>query len=230
MTYSLANTPSDTAAFRALLHRTLWSLTLGLLAVAVCYLWVDRPVAFYVHDHAISQYRVFKWLTFPPPWMETWSPLVLALAMLRRAWGPLARWQQTLFVACLSLMVADEFRESLGAMCGRDWPETWHNDNPSLLGSGAYGFHWFVFGDDTGSFPSGHSARILGFASVFWIAFPRSRAACVVVCLPMLLSLVAMDYHFVSDVIAGSVLGGIVGMYAARLGDLTDDPLARLSL
>jgi hypothetical protein len=33
----------------------------------------------------------------------------------------------------------------------------------------------------------------------------------------MLVSLVAMNYHFVSDVIAGSVLGGIVATYAAHL-------------
>ena len=33
----------------------------------------------------------------------------------------------------------------------------------------------------------------------------------------MLIELVAMDYHFVSDVIAGSVLGAIVGMYATVL-------------
>jgi membrane-associated phospholipid phosphatase len=33
----------------------------------------------------------------------------------------------------------------------------------------------------------------------------------------MLLALIAMDYHFVSDVIAGSVLGAIVGMWATRL-------------
>jgi hypothetical protein len=33
----------------------------------------------------------------------------------------------------------------------------------------------------------------------------------------MLVSLVAMNYHFVGDVIAGSTLGGIVGAYAASL-------------
>jgi hypothetical protein len=36
----------------------------------------------------------------------------------------------------------------------------------------------------------------------------------------MLVSLVAMDYHFVSDVIAGSFLGGIVATYAAHLARL----------
>ena len=34
---------------------------------------------------------------------------------------------------------------------------------------------------------------------------------------PMLIALVAMDYHFVGDVIAGGVLGGIVGAWATRL-------------
>jgi membrane-associated phospholipid phosphatase len=36
----------------------------------------------------------------------------------------------------------------------------------------------------------------------------------------MLLSLVAMNYHFVSDVIAGSVLGALVATYAAHLARL----------
>jgi membrane-associated phospholipid phosphatase len=33
----------------------------------------------------------------------------------------------------------------------------------------------------------------------------------------MLVSLIAMNYHFVSDVIAGGVLGWIVATYAAHL-------------
>jgi membrane-associated phospholipid phosphatase len=42
----------------------------------------------------------------------------------------------------------------------------------------------------------------------------------IVLCAPMLLSLVAMNYHFVSDVIAGSVLGALVATYAAHLARL----------
>jgi len=37
----------------------------------------------------------------------------------------------------------------------------------------------------------------------------------------MLVSLVAMNYHFVSDVIAGSVLGAIIAAYAAHLARIT---------
>jgi len=145
---------------------------------------------------------------------------VLTILIVRRAWGPFPRWQKVLFVACISLIVADDFRISLGDVFGRYWPETWSHDNPSLIGTGTYGFHPFQRGDDIGSFPSGHACRILGFAGVWMIALPGSRVIATVLCVPMLVSLVAMNYHFVSDVIVGSVLGGIIATYAAHFARL----------
>jgi membrane-associated phospholipid phosphatase len=58
---------------------------------------------------------------------------------------------------------------------------------------------------------------------VWVIAMPHSRTVqviAIVLCAPMLVSLVAMNYHFVSDVIAGSVLGGIIATYATHLARL----------
>ena len=209
--------------YRNLLRRSLIVTGSCILAVVMCYFWVDRSVAFFVYDHHINKIEVFRWLTYPPPEVQNWSALVLAILIVRRAWGPFVHWQKVLLVACLSLIVADNFRISLGDVCGRYWPETWTHDNPSLIGTGTYGFHPFQRGDDVGSFPSGHAARILAFATVWLIAMPRSRTVQVVVIIlsaSMLVSLVAMNYHFVSDVIAGSVLGGIVAMYAAHLARL----------
>ena len=209
--------------YRTLLLHTLITTAFCVAAVLICYFWIDRPVAFFVYHHHINGFPLFRWLTYPPPEVQNWSALVLTVLMVRRAWGPFLRWQKTLFVACLSLIVADDFRISLGDVFGRYWPETWTHDNPSLIGTGTYGFHPFQRGDDVGSFPSGHAARILAFATVWLIAMPRSRTVQVVVIIlstSMLVSLVAMNYHFVSDVIAGSVLGGIVAMYAAHLARL----------
>jgi len=205
--------------FGTLLRRSVIALAACIFAVIICYYFIDRPVAFFVHEHEIAKTPGIIWLTYPPPWVQSWSPLVLAVLIVRRAWGPWPRWQYALFVACASLVVADQCRESLGDLCGRYWPETWHNNNPSLIGTGTYGFHPFQSGDDTGSFPSGHAARILGFLSVFWLAFPRGRWLYAILAAPMLIALVAMNYHFVSDVIAGSVLGGIVGAWAVRLAE-----------
>jgi membrane-associated phospholipid phosphatase len=210
-------------SYRELLRRTLISIAICLVAVLICYFWVDRPVAFFVYRHHINTIRIFRWLTYPPPELQNWSALVLTILVVRRASGQFLPWQKILLVACLSLIVADDFRISLGDVFGRYWPETWTRDNPSLIGTGTYGFHPFQRGDDIGSFPSGHACRILGFAAVWLIAMPRSRTVkivLIVLCAPMLVSLVAMDYHFVSDVIAGSVLGALIAAYAVHLARL----------
>jgi len=208
---------------RTLVIRSLVAIVAGAVAVVVCYFFVDRPVAFLVHRHEIARFNEFRWLTEPPPLVQSWSPLLLVLLAARRAFGPWRRWQAALFLACVSLIVADQFRSSLGDLCGRYWPETWHDNNPSLIGTGAYGFHPFAVGDDIGSFPSGHAARIVAFTSVLWLALPRGRWLYTIVALPMLVALVAMNYHFVGDVAAGGVLGGIVGAWATRLSGLSAD-------
>lgn len=211
---------SGNGDFPLVLRRTLVALVACAGLVVVCYYFVDRPVAFFVHEHRLARFDELRWLTEPPPLAQSWAPFVLALLMVRRAFGNWRRWQHVLFVACVSLIVADQFRESLGDLFGRYWPETWHNDNPSLIGTGTYGFHPFQVGDDIGSFPSGHAARILAFATVFWIATPRWRWLYAILALPMLVALVGMNYHFVGDVIAGGVLGAIVGTWATLLSAL----------
>jgi hypothetical protein len=100
--------------YRRLLFRTLVAIAVCIAAVLVCYFLVDRPVAFFVYHHHINNIKIFRWLTYPPPEVQNWSPLMLAVLMVRRAWGPFARWQKVLLVACLSLILADEFRMSLG--------------------------------------------------------------------------------------------------------------------
>jgi membrane-associated phospholipid phosphatase len=203
-----------------LLRGTLIATALCIVAVLICYFWIDRPVAFFVYNHHINKMEVFRWLTYPPPEIQNWAALVLTVLIVRRAWGPFLRWQKVLLVACISLIIADDFRISLGDVFGRYWPETWTHDNLSLIGTGTYGFHPFQRGDDIGSFPSGHACRILGFAGVWMIAMPGTRVVATVLAVPMLASLVAMNYHFVSDVIAGSLLGALIAIYAAYLARL----------
>jgi membrane-associated phospholipid phosphatase len=205
----------------ASMHQTLLvRSTIALLGcailVALCYFFVDRPVAFWVRSHDLSRFRLLVWFQDPPPVLQAWAPAALAALMVRRAWGPFRRWELTLFAACLSLLVAVQFKDSLKYCFGRYWPDTWTHDNPSLLGDGAYGFHPFHDGPAFGSFPSGHMTRTLAMVAVVWVAYPRWRWACIAATASVAIGLVGMNYHFVGDVIAGGFVGGIVGVYAAH--------------
>jgi membrane-associated phospholipid phosphatase len=200
-----------------LLRRTLIALLLCAALVTVCYFFVDRPVAFFVYEHRSGHDALLKDLTYPPPILEAWAPVVLAALMVRRVWGPFRRWEWALLAASVGLILAEQFRETISFVAGRYWPATWVDDNPSLLRDGAYGFHPFHGGSAYGSFPSGHTARTLAVATVVWIAYPRWRWASVLASLAVPTGLIGMDYHFVSDVIAGGFLGAIVGTYTAHL-------------
>jgi membrane-associated phospholipid phosphatase len=211
---------NSSPTFALLLRRSLVAALVCALVVLVCYLFVDRPVASFVHRYKLADQVVLKWLTFVPPLLQAWSPAVIAALLVRRAFGSFRRWEIAALAACVSMILADQFRESLGYVFGRYWPETWIDNNPSFIKDGAYGFHPFHAGSAYGSFPSGHMARIVGLVSVVWVTYPGWRWACGLASLAIAAGLLGMNYHFVSDVIAGSFVGGIVGMVAASFAGL----------
>jgi membrane-associated phospholipid phosphatase len=200
---------------KSLLKRSAIATLCCAALVAICYFFVDRPFAFWVHSQDFDRFRVLWWLQAPPPFIQDWSPAVLVLLFVRRAWGPFRRWELTLLAACLSLLVSAQFKDSLKYCFGRYWPETWIHDNPSLLGDGKYGFHPFHDDIAFSSFPSGHMTRTLAMTAVVWVAYPRLRWACVVASAAVAIGLLGLNYHFVGDVVAGSFVGGIVGVCAA---------------
>ncbi|WP_197440025.1 phosphatase PAP2 family protein [Calycomorphotria hydatis] len=210
-------------SFGILFRNSLFALVVGVALVLFCYLFVDRPVAFFMHDQGFADYPFLKWLTYPPPIAQSWSPFVLAMLVVRRVFGLFRRWELTLFAASVAIVLSDQFRESISFLFGRYWPETWIDNNPSLIGTGAYGFHPFHSGSAYGSFPSGHTTRTLAAAAVVWIAYPHWRAACILASAAVVTGLIGMDYHFVGDIIAGGILGSIVGTYTSKFCGLMED-------
>jgi membrane-associated phospholipid phosphatase len=134
---------------------------------------------------------------------------------------PLARFQKVCFAASISIMVTAAFLGSLKGVFGRYWPDTWIDNNPSLIRDGAYGFHPFHAGSAYDSFPSGHTGRTLAVTSVFWIAYPRWRWASALVSASVAVGLVGMNYHFVGDTIGGGFLGSILGAYTSHLSGIS---------
>ena len=202
---------------RTLLSKTLIALILGLVLVVACYFVVDRPVAWFVHNHRFFPQRFLLWPPWVSRWVKTISPLGIMAVVVWWAWRPGGRLQTVLLAISADLVAVTVLKQLLKWGCGRTWPETWPENNPSLIASGVYGFHPFHWGVAYDSFPSGHAAVICSVTWILWLGYPRWRWWYAMVCLCPCAALVGMNYHFLGDVVAGVILGCVTGAWIGRL-------------
>ncbi len=97
----------------------------------------------------------------------------------------------------LSLLLKTVLKYLFGKVTTRAWLA--HND--------LYGFHWFNSGDKFSGFPSGHMVVFTVLALAVIRFFPQYRRVSISLLFLLAASLIITDYHFLSDVIAGTVLG-----------------------
>jgi membrane-associated phospholipid phosphatase len=85
-------------------------------------------------------------------------------------------------------------------------------------------FQWFHGQENYSGFPSGHMAVFTALIIALWVHYPRFRSVYVVFLLLLALSLIATDYHFLSDVIAGAYLALIVHTGTSHVLSLLNNP------
>jgi membrane-associated phospholipid phosphatase len=76
-----------------------------------------------------------------------------------------------------------------------------------------HGIDQFVFwggGEGPYSFPSGHAALIMAVSATLWLSAPGHRIFAMLIAVAGCAALVALDLHFVSDVVAGGGIGAFV--------------------
>lgn len=201
------------------LRSFLWSFALTAILVAISYEWVDRPVAYFVHDK-FAGVRILVDLTRIPEILSVGAGATFVAAvlyvLLRR---PSAQFASILVLCVISIAVSSLIKDQLKFLFGRTWPETWIDDNPSLIHDGVFGFNFFTGDVAYGAFPSGHMTAICAFASVLWLGFPRYRALWAGMAGLVAVGLIGANYHFVSDVIAGAFVGATTGWALVLLWD-----------
>ena len=188
--------------------------------VIVCYLFVDRPVAFFAHANLVPNRRYFDMPTRISEYLFVSAAIAFAVFglwhLVTARWQ---RWQAVILLCGIALAVAETIKDELKFAFGRTWPETWINNNPSLIGNGTYGFNPFHGGSGYNSFPSGHTTAACAVAAVLWFAYPKLRPLWVLMVAAVVIGLIGADYHFVSDIVAGGFLGASTGWLAVVLWD-----------
>jgi membrane-associated phospholipid phosphatase len=199
------------------IQRWLLSLVVTAFVIVLSYLWIDRPIALFVHVH-ISGHEAFAQLTrIPEPFIPLAVVTFLALGLRNLAGRPLSKNYTTALICSTSLIMADVIKNQLKFIFGRLWPETWVLNNPSFVHDGAYGFNLFHGGAGYASFPSGHTSVICAIISVLWILHPKLRALYLLLVLAITVGLIGANYHFLSDIVAGAFVGVSTGWMTTAL-------------
>lgn len=192
---------------REVLRSWLLAFAMALVACAIAYLWLDRPIAFFAHDYT-ARYPAFAAITRVHELFAPLSVVIFIAVGIRFLAAPVLTRMETILLLCsLSFVISAAIKNQLKIVFGRTWPETWVQNNPSLIRDGAFGFNPFRGGIGYESFPSGHTTSICAVAIVLWMFWPQYRVVYALAILAMAAGLIGANYHFLSDVIAGGFIG-----------------------
>jgi membrane-associated phospholipid phosphatase len=89
-----------------------------------------------------------------------------------------------------------------------------------LLHEDVYGFQPFTFHAQWNSMPSGHATTAMALAFVLSLFFPRGRLVWIALGVVLCLSRVAVNAHFLSDIIAGGMVGYLTVGYLRRFWNM----------
>jgi membrane-associated phospholipid phosphatase len=169
--------------------------------VTVAYFFVDQPVMSFVRGYGLDRYWSLKWLTRPPEAFVILSPFVLLAGLVRRWFTPWARPEKVAVAAAVSTLFT-----ALAALLLK-----------MTFGRSSDGFHPFHVGAAYWAFPSGHTACTLSVTAVAQVAFPRWRLVGWSVAGIVAATLIALNHHFVGDIVGGAFVGWAIGGTVARL-------------
>lgn len=184
-------------------------LLLCLVVVAVAFVYLDVPIARRVYGTLGPTERLAKGLT-SAVLLSGEAVVALTLIIIRITRGRLSPLGEAAALACLTSICAYSINDSaLKFFFGVP--------NPGAVIHGARHTFHLLSGSSISSFPSGHMVLCGAFAGVFMRLFRRSLLLFSALLFIGAALLIVGDWHFVSDVVAGTFLGVSAGLLAGEV-------------
>lgn len=147
------------------------------------------------------------------------AALTLGLVLARLVRGYISRFGGALAIACLASICTYGISDEVLKPCfGVPVPA-------EVMEGAVHGFN-FLLGPGNYSFPSGHMALAASFAGVFMSLYRVAIWPLSTLLVLAAVLLVVGDWHFVSDVIAGTFVGVSAGILAGKAWDLHSEELS----
>jgi membrane-associated phospholipid phosphatase len=193
------------------------SLVLTAASVWVCFRWLDKPIALWIHD-VFGERRVPTEFADRILSLPLLAAIVFVICGLNAIMGrSFKKFEYAIAMGAISTLATIVIKDQLKFAFGRTWPDAWGPGIVSLVRDNAYGFHFFHSGKSFESFPSGHAAVAAAVLSIAWILFPNLRVVWAIGVIGVDIGLLALNLHFLGDVLAGSFVGISAGLFTVAL-------------
>lgn len=175
-----------------------------LLSAVFSYFYLDQPLAIYFHSiHNSLLTTVFHYITKLGASEYSLVPLLLLFILYRKQKPMLAHKMLYLIsVVAISGILVDIIK----VIFARVRPDM-------LFKHDMYGFVWFKFGSEFNSLPSGHSATAFALCVGLTLLFPKYKNLYIFIAILVVMSRVILNFHYLSDTLIGSFLGGVTALY-----------------
>jgi membrane-associated phospholipid phosphatase len=187
-------------------------LLLAALLTIISYLYLDTEIVRFVNRILSSNEQLWQITSNIPDLLQQIVLLITVFSwigyfILRRrgVYGHLTDFLLTCGVVMPLAFIA---KEVLQYVFGRPNPHAW------LLVHSPPRFYWFR---GYGAFPSGHMTVFTALLITFSHHYPRYRSAGIGLLIVLALALIFTDYHFLSDVLAGAVVGSLLAFSANKI-------------
>jgi membrane-associated phospholipid phosphatase len=187
----------------------LLSLLICTLVVVVAFVYFDLPIAHRVNGILASTETLAAGFA-SVVLLGVEAAVAVALVIVRVTRGHLSPFREATALACLTSICAYAINDSmLKLFFGVP-------DPAAVLHGTQHAFH-LLNGSSNSSFPSGHMVLASAFAGVFMRLYRISILPLSALLLIAAVLLVAGDWHFVSDVVAGTFVGVSAGLLAGEV-------------
>lgn len=176
---------------------------------AITFLYLDVPIARHVYGILGPAESVATGFA-SEVLISIEASVALALIILRITRGHLSAFKEATLLACLTSICAYAINDStLKLLFGVP-------DVPAVLDGSRHAIH-LLRGSSGSSFPSGHMVLAGAFAGVFMRLYRASILLFFALLLIAAVLLIVGDWHFASDVIAGTFVGVSSGLLAGEV-------------
>ena len=185
------------------------SLVICTLAMAVAFVFFDVPIARRVYGLLTSAESLATGFA-SAILLGVEAAVALALVIIRITRGHLSPFREATVLACLTSICAYAINDgTLKFFFGVP--------NPAAVLRGTQHSFSLLSGSSNSSFPSGHMVLAAAFAGVFMRLYRTSIIPFSLLLLIAAVLLIVGEWHFVSDVIAGTFVGVSAGLLASEV-------------